>query len=120
MKPLIFLAAVVAGSTVVLASTSVNAQPVVVTADAPLTEHVSYADLDLSTVAGVKALEGRVRSAAHELCEEPGTQPLKIHLATKACFNAAYADGLDQVQRAVDSQRIAAASAGTLVITRGK
>jgi UrcA family protein len=120
MKPLIFLAAVVAGSTAVLASTSVNAQPVIVTAETPLTEHVSYADLDLSSDAGVQALEARVRSAAHELCEEPGTQPLKIHLASKACFNAAYADGLDQLQRAVDSQRTASALAGTRVIARGK
>jgi len=120
MKPLIFLAAVMAGTAAVLASTSVNAQPVIVTADAPLTEHISYADLDLSSDAGVRALEARVRNAAHALCDEPGTQPLKIHLATRACFNAAYADGLDQLQRAVDSQRSASALAGTRVIARGK
>jgi UrcA family protein len=113
MKALLILSALVAG-------TAAAAQPVTVIADAPRTERVSFADLDLTSAAGVVALQDRVRTAATRLCIENGVQPLSVKLAGKACFNAAYADGLDQMSQAVDARRAGVAIAGAAVSVRGR
>ena len=45
-----------------------NAAPIVVSSDAVRAEHVTTADLRLDTVAGQRALYGRIRSAASDVC----------------------------------------------------
>jgi len=106
MKPIIAsLAALASASLMVLATTPASAEQIIVAAEAPQATHVNFADLDLTTDAGVQTLDGRIRTAAHNLCDEAGVQPLDVKLRSAACFKSSYADGLDQLQRVVATQR---------------
>lgn len=108
MKSLLILSALIA-------STSAAAQPVEVIADAPRIERVAFADLDLTSDAGVRRLEARIHSAANRLCIEDGVQPLSVKLDGKACFNAAYADGLTQAGKVIQARRSSLALASTAI-----
>jgi UrcA family protein len=85
---------------------------VTIIADAPQIERVGYSDLDLTTDAGVHRLQDRVRFAASKLCIESGVQSLPAKIAGKECFNAAYADGLDQITNVVEARRASRAGRG--------
>ena len=94
-----------------LASSSALAQPVMIVADSP-TAHVGFADLDLTSDAGVQTLQARIRATARDLCDDAiGPQPVNVQFEHKACFDAAYADGIRQADLIVSSRRAEMASA---------
>jgi UrcA family protein len=105
MKALLIIAAA-------LASAPVAAQPVTIVGEAPRVAHVGFADLDLTTDAGVRTLERRVDGAARDLCDETGVQTLALRIARKSCFDEARADGREQVARIAQSRRAGATLAG--------
>lgn len=112
MKVLIILSAL-------LASSSAVAQPVTIIADPVPTAHVAFVDLDLTTDAGARVLDGRIHAAARGLCEEVGVEPLNVKLQRKACFNAAYADGAEQAKRIIASRRSQLAVAASSLQIQG-
>jgi UrcA family protein len=109
MKALLIIAAAVMSS-------GVAARPPALVAQSPATERVSFADLDLTSNAGVRRLQSRVEAAAHRLCDEEGVQPLSVQLESKSCFNTARTNGLKQVARVADSRRTGAAFASAIQI----
>jgi UrcA family protein len=62
---------------------------------------VSYADLNLASGKGRKALEVRVRRAAAQLCIPQGTEQIWFKMEGKRCFNEALAGARPQVEQAV-------------------
>jgi len=65
------------------------------------TVHVSYADLNLASQAGVDRLEARVRRAATRLCIDPGYQPLGLAMAGMRCKAEAIEGASGQIEVAV-------------------
>jgi len=65
---------------------------------------VSYAELDLSKDAGVRALYARVRRAARSVCDGARVGPRQMRARTAACIDQA-------IQRAVDDIDVAALTA---------
>jgi len=100
----------------VLANSPAAAKDIVVVA--PPVERVRYADLNLLSDAGVEQLGARIRHAAHKLCVEDTVKPLATKLAERACFEGALADGLEQADQLVASQREQASAAGATIIIR--
>jgi UrcA family protein len=64
------------------------------------TAHVSYADLNLGTQAGMQRLETRVRRAASMLCLESQVRELPRVMAGRNCFNTAMTRAESDMQRA--------------------
>ena len=85
--------------------------------DEPVTSRISLADLDLSTPAGQKTANGRVRKAARSLCS-PGrfASPIQV-LQARACARKTQASAkpamLAAVQRATRER-----SSGTVLAGR--
>lgn len=88
----------------------VNASPITVTSSS--VAHVSFADLDLNSREGRAVMERRIHSAAEALCSSEGDRTLNTALANHACFKAALADGLQQMDK-LDQERIAQRSVST-------
>lgn len=90
-------------SSLIVLSTAGYAEkpPVIVQAvlDVP-TAHVSYADLNLRTQAGVQVLQARVRRAATTICMEPQIRELPRVAAGRNCYNTAMTRAQDDIQRA--------------------
>jgi len=74
--------------------------------------HVSFGDLDLNSREGRAVLERRIRSAAEALCSNEGDRTLDSALAGHACFKAAVADGLQQMDK-LNQERVAQRSVST-------
>ena len=94
MLKLTLLAAVALSSTAALA-------------DAP-TMRVSYADLNLTSPAGVAALKARVARAATTVCALDGSRDVQSLMAERACRSAALASADLPMQTAIaaaNSQR---------------
>jgi UrcA family protein len=86
---------------------------------APRSEHVSFADLDLSSTAGQVALQHRIQGAADRVCDVGGMMDVEQFLESTACYRTAYADGLRQMRLIVASRSSGAAiAASALVIGR--
>jgi UrcA family protein len=67
-----------------------------------LTQHVSYADLDLSTTSGAKQLALRVHQVANSLCDELERRSALPDLAeTLACVKGAVTDGMEHARAAI-------------------
>jgi len=92
-----------------------NAAPIVVSSDAVRAEHVTTADLRLDTVAGQRALYGRIRSAASDVCSRAGERGVDALVSAHVCYRVAIADGVAQVQR-LSANPVAAAA----VVVRGR
>ena len=92
-----------------------NAATIVVSSDAVRTEHVTTADLRLDTVAGQRALYGRIRSAASDVCSRAGERGVDALVSAHVCYRVAIADGVAQVQR-LSANPVAAAA----VVVRGR
>ena len=92
-----------------------NAATIVVTSDAVRAEYVSTADLRLDTVYGQRALSGRIRAAAGDVCARDGERDVDALVSEHLCYRAAVADGDAQAQRLTASPVAAAA-----VIVRGR
>ena len=93
----------------------VNAAPIVVSSDAVRAEHVTTADLRLDTVAGQRALYGRIRSAASDVCSRAGERGVDALVSAHVCYRVAIADGVAQAQR-LSANPVAAAA----VVVRGR
>ena len=65
------------------------------------TRSVGYADLDLTTSAGVDRLNRRVDSAARNLCDEGLRLDLEGQRAKRRCLDGARADANGQISVAV-------------------
>lgn len=101
-------------------SGTADARSIVVTRDALPTARVSYADLNLASVAGRATLQGRIRSAADTVCEVMGDRSLKTQLAVLSCYHVAVADGLSQADRIIERKLSGATVATATIIVRGK
>jgi UrcA family protein len=102
MKTVLIFACAIA-----LGSTSAIAQ------DVP-SARVRFADLDLGSGAGQAALYQRIQAAATHVCDVySGTKGLENFTAGRACYKAAVADGMTQMNKLVaarDSGTFLAAS----------
>jgi UrcA family protein len=87
-----------------------NAAPIVVSSDAVRAEHVSIADLRLDSAAGQRALSGRIRAAAGDVCARDGERDVDALVSTHLCYRAAIADGVTQAQRLTATPVSAAAA----------
>ena len=110
--PLKAMAAALAASITTLASTSppAAAQPF----SAPLgAVEVSFADLDLGSSDGQRALDARLRSAARIVCEPPALSVSAAPRQREACVSVALGDARRQVHQVLASRgssRLASAS----------
>jgi UrcA family protein len=65
-----------------------------------VTTRVSFADLDIGSPAGLRALNGRIDRAASRLCIQQTRKSLQDELAERRCMSAAMSSaqaGVDQV-----------------------
>lgn len=85
--------------------------------DAPRSEQVNYADLDLQSASGKAALESRIRGAAERVCIDNGEADLRTRLAGRACFKTALTNGLSQMNRELAGRSGATLAASALTIT---
>jgi UrcA family protein len=81
------------------ASPAVALRPV--PANEPGLRHVSYADLDLATDAGVQSLFHRVHRAGRSVCESNAGPDLLRRSSEQMCFDMAMTDAASQIERAV-------------------
>ena len=78
LKPILFAAATLAAA--------VTAAPVFAKPIAPQVRTVSYADLDLSTVAGQARLEQRIQAAVRDVCGEATGVDLARRQSVRDCI----------------------------------
>ena len=62
---------------------------------------VRYGDLDLSAVAGMQALHGRVRQAVTSLCTSEGVRDIQSQLEARSCIDATMERALAAEARAI-------------------
>ena len=89
-------------STLIAISTAAYAEKPPVIVDGVLdmpTVHVSYADLNLRSQAGLQVLQARVRRAASTICLEPQVRELPRVIAARNCYNSAMARAQDDIER---------------------
>lgn len=106
---------IVAGCILGLASARAAAAPLVIEGHrAPvqefLTEQVSFADLDISSQAGLGTLKGRIHAAATGVCGSNNPDPLMANVESVGCYRRAMGDSYAQIDRI-----LAARSIGTAV-----
>jgi UrcA family protein len=68
----------------------------------PPSAQVGYADLDLATADGVRALEARVRDAAESLCTRGVMEPFWQMRAERDCKSGVIADASREIDRAIE------------------
>ena len=78
--------------------------PILVSANAAPSAHISYADLNLGSAQGATRLKGRIRAAAENLCAVGDDRTLEAYLEARACYDAALASGLRQMNDALEQQ----------------
>lgn len=89
-----------AGLALVAAQAAAQVSPVVIQGDVP-TVAVSYADLNISSVAGRHTLEGRVARAAATLCLNARPTPIDEYMAGRECYSGAMARAKVDINLAV-------------------
>jgi UrcA family protein len=95
-------AAAMAAGVAIAATSPAFSHGLVVQGAAAPSARVAYADLDLSSPAGVARLEGRIHAAADRLCIGDGVETLHAKLDAFACRDQAIAAADLQVRRAID------------------
>ena len=71
-------------------------------------QKVSYADLNLLSHAGQKALERRVNGAVEAICgDRPGFVPLRELLARRECASESWSNARPQITAAIEHARSA-------------
>jgi UrcA family protein len=105
----------IAGCILGLVSASTAAAPVVVEghrapAQEYVTERVSFADLDISSQAGLDTLRGRIHAAATRVCASNNPEPLVARIESLGCNRRAMTDSYAQMDRILTAR-----SAGTAV-----
>lgn len=92
-KATLVLAILAAGGNAAAQPAADNALPTTV---------VAFADLDIGSPAGLRALQGRVHAAALRLCvHEQGRKALELLMAERRCMSAALNSAQAGVDRAV-------------------
>ena len=77
-------------------------------------QHVSYADLDLTTPAGVSALEERIRETAKSSCRELDQKyPVTVPGPGKGCLEDAIDGAMTEARKAIDAAKQSAGAAKT-------
>jgi UrcA family protein len=90
----------------VLASLLVQPARAAEAADVRRSARVAYADLDLSSDAGVTRLDRRINRAIEQLCFEPGSiVDLRSSLVARRCREAAKASLAEQRQQVIAAAR---------------
>ena len=109
------------GAAAFLASSAIAGPPVVVVADeTPLpTEMVSYADLNLGSVAGQNRLVQRIRGAADHVCADAEKTGIE-YLVYRACFKSAVGNGIQQMEQLLADRESGAPLAAAALIIRPK
>jgi UrcA family protein len=103
--------AVTAGSLSLVATSSLARGPIVITGPSPdelVTRRVSYADLDLTSTVGEKALVSRVRTAVKSLCVDAtrfSDGMINHRFDEVACFASARRQTTPQIATAVQRAR---------------
>jgi len=69
---------------------------------------VQVADLNLSNLAGLATLEGRIRGAVRAVCGSADEHDIRASRAVRNCREASYADAMAQVDDSIASVRVAA------------
>lgn len=69
----------------------------VASADDARSVRVRYADVNMTTSEGVQVLYARLRTAAHHVCVDAGTQELQRLMRANACFDKALDDAVAHV-----------------------
>lgn len=100
-KSLAFAAALSA-----LAGAAAHAQTAVFGDLVTKSQPVPYADLDLSSQAGMKTLTARINGAAKTVCG-PAPEYRESHTPYDACIKSAVDHAMIQVARAVEASRLA-------------
>jgi UrcA family protein len=94
---------------ILAAAGNAAAQPPAAETDA-LTTAVSFADLDIGTPAGLRALNGRIDRAASTLCVQGGRKSLQSELAERRCMSAAMSSGQAGIEQALAERSVHLAS----------
>ena len=77
----------------------------------PLSQRVSYADLDLSSATGRAALERRIKQAVSRVCPgKPHIAQLKENNIHRACLDTAWSGARQQMAAIYDGRAFAQAS----------
>ena len=113
------LAIAVAGLALVAAPAFAQNEPVVIEGGLP-TARVSYADLNIRSPAGRRALEGRVTRAASSLCVENFRQTLTQYGAERRCFSLAMAKAHGDIDLAVARANVSLTSAALVITVAAK
>lgn len=78
-------------------------------AEAP-TAVVSFADLDIGSPAGLRALESRIHGAASRLCIRHGRKSLEAEFAERRCMSAAMSSAQAGIDQALADRAVQMAS----------
>lgn len=113
LKTLPVLAAVAASAVLVLPTASI-ANTITDNDSEQVTATVSYADLNLANPEGSSELQGRIKTAAQDLCGMPRPVELADVQASRTCVAGALASAKPAFDMAV-----AAARHGTVTVTTG-
>ena len=73
-------------------------------ADTPIRLVVNYANLDLSTAEGAKALYGRLRAAAEQVCAPLDRADLSLAWRYRACIQTALSNAVRDVDKPLLTQ----------------
>jgi UrcA family protein len=103
-----------------VASGSAAAAPVIIQGHRPVaeeltTERVSYADLDISSEAGLGTLKGRIHAAANRVCASNQSEPLQASLESLGCYRRAMTDSMAQLDRVLAARSSGAAIAAATI-----
>lgn len=108
------LGGLVALAGLVVAGTATAAAPVTVTKGGTLTTTVRYADLDLTTDEGVKALYRRLRAAAERVCRPLDSPVLSSRRPWRECYDTAMTNAVT----GIDNERLATLHGGAKGLPR--
>ena len=102
-------AALVGGTALAAPSISIIREPV-------RAQRVSFADLNLGTVDGRLALEGRIRAAARDVCERDGERSVDALVSAHSCFKNTVAKARSQANALGVGNRDLALSAAVVTV----
>lgn len=92
-------------------------QPTVANAQDTRSVVVSYGDLNLSSPAAVKTLDGRIKSAARDLCGTNGSRDMIGNQLESSCNSAAVASAKPAFDAAVRAARAKVTVIGAATLT---
>jgi UrcA family protein len=107
------------GVAALIGGTALAAPPISIIREPVRVQRVSFADLNLATSDGRAALDGRIRAAAHNVCERDGESSVEALVSARSCLTAAVAKARHQADAVgVGNRDVALGSA--VVTVRGQ